>query len=166
MDFQIFRSLLIEKGKHQIIICAFYKLNDAREQLKIEGPSSAINEMIWKANSELLWYEQSEVVQPLFDKLSGLFSSIMTFFASFDYKINHHQTVWKTRSRFILFMLINGFSLIKNNRFIPEVTNLEQRWFWISNDLLKKWKIVESDRKLVASEIQLLSQFEDRKLVI
>lgn len=166
MDFQLFKSLLLEKGKHRIIIHAFEKLNDARERLKKEGASVAINEIIWEANTEILWHEQSEVVQPLFNKLSGFFSSVMTFFASFDYKINHHQTTWRTRSRFILFMLVNGFSLIKKNGLLPEVTNLEQRWYWISNDILKKWKIVESDVNLITSEIQLLSKIEDRKLYL
>ncbi len=164
MDFQSFSSLLIEKGRHKIIITAFEKLNTAREQLKKEGYSSTVNEMIWEANTEILWHEQSEVVQPLFDKLSDLFSRAMTFFASFDYKINHHQTSWKTRSRFVLFMLFNGFKLVKDNWFMPEVTNLQHRWHWISNDLLKRWKIVESDSRLITTEIKLLSQIEVRNL--
>jgi len=115
MNFQLFKSLLLEQGKHQIIINAFEKLNKAREQLKLEGYSSTINKLIWEANTEILWHEQSEVVQPLFDKLSDFFSLAMTFFASFDYKINHHQTSWKIRSKFILFMLFKGFNLIKKN---------------------------------------------------
>ncbi|MGK0391820.1 MAG: hypothetical protein ACI94Y_004587 [Maribacter sp.] len=164
MDFPSFKSLLLEQGRHQIILSAFEKLNHAREQLKKEGYSAAINEMVWEANTEILWHEQSEVVQPLFDKLSDLFSRAMTFFASFDYKINHHQTSWITRSRFILFMLFNAFSLLKKDGLIPEVTNLEHRWYWISNDILKKWKIVESDGNLITSEIDLLAQMEYRNL--
>jgi hypothetical protein len=164
MGFQSFKALLLEKGRHQIIIYAFEKLNQARELLKKGGYSTAINELIWEANTEILWHEQSEVVQPLFDKLSDLFSHAMSFFASFDYKINHHQTNWKTRSRFILFMFFNGFNLIKKNWFIPEVTDLEQRWYWISNDLLKRWKSVEANGRLITSEISLLSQLEARNL--
>lgn len=166
MDFQSFQSLLLEKDRNQIIIFAFEKLNNAREQLKKEGLSIAINEMIWEANTEILWHEQSEVVQPLFDQLSDLFSRAMTFFASFDYKINHHQTSWKTRSRFIFFMLFNGFSLVKKNWLIPEITTLQHRWHWISHDLLKRWKVVEANRKLITSEINLLAQMENRNLKI
>lgn len=165
MDFQSFRSLLVEKNRHQLVICAFEKLDKARDLLKQEKKRTiAIEELIWEANTEMLWHEQSEVVQPLFDKLSNLFSRAMTFFASFDYKVNHSQTSWKTRSRFILFMTFKGFSLLKKSGFIPEITNLQHRWYWIHNDLLKKWKIVESNSNLVTSEIKLLSQFENRHL--
>lgn len=166
MDFQAFKSLLLEKGKHQIIIQAFEKLNDAREQVKSNGYSASVNEIIWEANTQILWHEQSEVVQPLFDKLSDFFSRAMTFFASFDYKINHHQTSWRTRSRFVLFMLFNGFNIVRKNWLIPELTKLEHRWYWIYNDLLKKWRTIEADRKLINSEIKLLSQIEDRNLKI
>lgn len=166
LDYNSFKALLLEKGRHQLIVQAFEKLHFAREQLKRKGNSTAINELIWEANTDILWHEQSEVVQPLFDRLSNLFSKGMTFFASFDYKINHHQTTWKVPSRFILFMMLNGFNLLKKNRFMPEVTNLQQRWHWISGDLLKKWKAIESDGNLVTSEIKLLSQLEERSLIL
>ncbi|MFT6971755.1 MAG: hypothetical protein ACJAXX_002329 [Roseivirga sp.] len=164
MDYNSFKSLLIEKSKHKIILDAFEKLNIARRLLKVEGYTEALKDMIWEANTEILWHEQSEVVQPLFDKLSDLFSLAMTFFASFDYQINHHRTRPNTRSRFILFMLFNNFSLVKKSGFFPDVTQLEQRWYWIFNDLFKKWKIVESDSNLITEEIKLLSQLENRNL--
>lgn len=166
MDFASFKSLLIEKDKHQMIIQAFEKLDTARHLLKNNGNSDVINTLVWEANTEILWHEQSKVVQPLFDKLSPLFSGAMTFFASFDYKINHQKTTWKMPSRFILFMIFNGFSIVKKNNLIPEVTNLQHRWFWISNDLLKKWKIVESKEVLITSEIKWLSQIEERNLML
>ena len=166
MDFQSFKSLLLEKEDQQIIIHAFEKLNQARERLKSEENSTSIKAMIWEANTEILWHEQSKVVQPLFDQLSNMFSRAMTFFASFDYKINHHQTNWKSSSRFILFMIFNGFYFLKKSWLIPEVTNLEQRWYWIINDLLKKWKVVESNGSLITSEINLLAKMEDRNLKI
>jgi hypothetical protein len=164
MDFLAFQALLLEKGRHQIIIKAFEKLNKARELLKINGATIAIDDMIWEANTEILWHEQSEVVQALFDKLSGLFSGAMTLFASFDYKINHHQTNSIIRSRFILFMFFNGFDLIRKNWFVPELTDLQHRWHWILNDILKKWKIVESDGVLINAEIEILANIEVRNL--
>ena len=166
LDYQSFNALLLEKGKHRIIIRAFEKLNEAKEQLKIEGYTQAVKDMIWEANTAILWHEQSEVVQPLFDKISELFSRAMTFFASFDYKINHRHTSRIARSRFIMFMLFNGFTLVKKSWSIPELTNLEHRWFWITNDILKTWKSVESNKELINSEIALLSQIEDRKLTL
>lgn len=166
MDFSSFKALLVEQGRHHIVISAFEKLNHAKESLKKDGYSSTINDLVWEANIEILWHEQSEVVQPLFDRLSSFFSRAMTFFASFDYRINHHQTSWKTRSRFILFMIFNGFNMIRENWEIPQVTNLDQRWHWISNDILKKWKAVESNEVLINTEIEVLSNMENRYLTL
>jgi hypothetical protein len=164
MDFVSFQSLLLVEGRHKLIINAFDKLNTAREQLKKNGITKDIEELIWDANTEILWHEQSEVVQPLFDKLSNLFSGFMTIFASFDYKINHHKTSWKIPSAFILFMLFNGYRLIIKSRMIPKVTHLQHRWYWICNDLLKKWRRIESDSNLVTEEIEVLSKIELRNL--
>ena len=166
MDFPSFKSLLLAQNRHHIIISAFEKLNQVKERLEKEGNSADTNDMVWQANKEILWHEQSEVVQPLFNRLSDFFSSAMTFFASFDYRINHHQTSWKTRSRFILFMIFNGFNMIRENWEIPKVTNLEYRWYWISNDILKKWKVVESDELLINTEIEVLSNMENRYLTL
>ncbi len=166
MDYQAFNSLLVEKGRHPIIIHAFEKLNNARMQLKRGGDSASVNNLIWEANVDILWHEQSEVVQPLFDKLSDLFSGAMTFFAGFDYQINHFPTSRKMRSRFILFMLINGFSLLRKDWSIPELTNLQHRWYWIRHDIIRKWQIVESKRGLINTEIEILARLEDRNLRI
>lgn len=160
LDYQSFSDLLISTGRHPLIIDAFDKLNTARQQLKSEGYTTAVSQLIWKANTEILWHEQSQVVQPMFDKLTGIFSWAMTLFASFDYKINHHQTSRKTRSNFIFYMLTEGLLTIKDNWMIPDVTNLQHRWFWILNDVLSSWQAAESDHSLVMSEIDFLSDAE------
>ena len=164
MNFDSFKTLLIERKRHPLIIGAFEKLHRASELLKIEKPSAATEGLIWQANKEILWHEQSEVVQPLFDQLSEFFSSAMTFFASFDYEINHIKTSYKTRSRFILFMIFRGLWYIRKDGFIPDVTNLEHRWYWISHDLLKKWQKIEAKNILLAKEIEYLAQLEKRNL--
>lgn len=166
LDFANFKAMLTDSNRNPIVIKAFEKLHEARTEVQQKGCPDNIDELIWEANTEILWHEQSEVVQPLFDKLSGFFSSAMTFFASFDYDVNHHQTRSKTRSRFLFFMLFKGFHLVRKNWFIPRVTKLEHRWYWIHNDLLKKWQIVEAEKDLMALEIKILSQLEKRNLIL
>ncbi|WP_046755136.1 DUF2515 family protein [Kordia jejudonensis] len=166
LDFETFKSELLIRGKDKIIIDAFEQLNSCRAVLHNKEQAAAINEEIWEANIAILWHEQSKVVQPLFDKLSDLFSRAMSFFASFDYKINHHKTTWKMSSRFFFFMIFNGLHLINNTHYIPKVTNLQQRWFWIMNDLLLKWKRVETNNELIAEEIEILAQIEERNLIM
>jgi len=161
MPYETFKSHLTKKNKHPIIINAFEKLKNAKEQLSKNTDPYWINKIIWEANTEILWHEQSIVVQPLFDKLSTTFSKAMTLFASFDYKINHHQTRRITQSKFIFFMFLKGFKHLKENWFIPEVTNLTHRWFWISKDILEKWKTIESKQDIITAEIDFLAKLEN-----
>ncbi len=156
-DFSSFKALLLQNNGHQTIISAFEKLNTARGKLNRDGASESTNKLIWEANHDILWHEQSEVVQPLFDRLSGLFSHAMTFCASFDYQVNCRITNWKTHSRFIIFMFFKGFDMIKKTWLLPEVTNLQHRWHWISNDLLKTWKMAENRNRDISVKIKELA---------
>lgn len=164
LDFHAFRTLLVSEGKHQIIISAFEKLHSAQNDYRISADSQAANDLVWEANAMILWHEQSEVVQPFFDKVSDLFSRAMTIFATFDYKINHHETRRVARSRFILFMLLKGYHIIKENWYIPQVTNLHHRWFWVRYDILVKWIIVEKNNRLITDEIEILAQLGTTKI--
>jgi hypothetical protein len=166
LDYELFHSQLIQTDKHPIIINAFEKLHHARLDIANGHLSEAIQDLIWEANTEILWHEQSQVVQPLFDKLSDLFSGAMTFVASFDYSINHRKTSWRLPSRFILFMMSGGFKLLRENHFVPSVTRLEHRWYWISKDLLKKWRKIERKAATIDAEIDFLSKLEQRNLRI
>ena len=156
MDFDSFKEVLLKRDKHHLIVNAFEKLNEARERLKQNQNDHSIEALIWEANTDILWHEQSRVVQPLFDKLSDLFSGAMSIFASFDYEVNNKETNWKTKSSFITFMLIRGLGVMRKNWFIPDVTNLNHRWYWIKKALLKKWQKIESKKRMVDSEIQKL----------
>lgn len=164
LDFKTFKNQLVAKQKDEIILNAFEKLNQARTKLDDKASKDKVDKLIWEANVEILWHEQSKVVQPLFDKLSFVFSGTMSFIASFDYQVNHKKTNWKLSSRFFLFMIWKGFQILLKNRALPDVTNLDQRWFWISSDILKKWKIVEIDKFYISKEIDILSNLEIRKL--
>lgn len=166
LDYKVFKDQLIKNQKDELIINAFDKLNKARILLQNNISEDDVNSLVWNANTEILWHEQSKVVQPLFDKLSFIFSGTMSFIASFDYRVNHQKTNWKLPSSFILFMILNGFKLLIKNGFLPDVTNLEHRWFWISSDVLKKWKIVEMDQEYMSGEINILCNLELRKLEI
>lgn len=172
MDYATFQNLLIARDKHIIIQKAFEQLNEAR--IRLNSPSTNtdttstnnLQEIIWKANTAILWHEQSEVVQPFFDKLSGFFARTMSLFASFDYQINHKATSRVARSRFLFFMWTHGFSLLRQTWYIPIVTNLEQRWFWIDNDLMKKWREVEENKTVMSAEINYLAEMEKRNLIL
>lgn len=162
LHYDVFRNKLIEAKKNTIIIAAFDALNEARKSINSHVNLERSKHLIWKANTQLLWHEQVKVVQPMFDKLTGTFSNAMSLIASFDYNINHRKTSWKLSSRFVFFMVFSGLKVLRKNNYFPDVTNLEQRWFWISKDLLKKWKTVEMNWIAIREEITFLAHLENR----
>lgn len=166
LDYKTFESQLKQSKKHEIIIKAFDKLNTARQKINAGLNNEFIEKLVWEANVDILWHEQLLVVQPMFNKLTNTFASAMSFFASFDYRVNHKKTNWKLASRFIWFMLRNGLYLIKKSRCFPRVTNFEHRWYWITEDLLKKWQNAEKDYNNISDEINYLSSLEDRTLFL
>lgn len=162
LDYTVFKDQLIKKNKHKIIIGAFDKLQLAKE----ENNSKKIEKLVWDANVEILYHEQSLVVQPMFNKLTSTFGSAVSLIASFDYTVNHKKTNWKLSSRFISFMLSKGFSVTKKYGYIPVVTNFKQRWFWITEDLLKKWKQIEKNTNSINDEIDYLLRFDKREFIV
>ncbi|SNR13871.1 DUF2515 family protein [Tenacibaculum jejuense] len=164
LEFDIFKNQLIQTKKNEIIIEAFNKLNEARTRLNAGETTEVVEKLIWEANIEILWHEQLFVVQPMFDKLSNTFSNLMSLIASFDYHINHKKTSWKLASRFIIFMFTKGLITLSKNYFIPNITHFEQRWSWISKDILAKWQALESNQIAIQEEISFLTQLEDRQL--
>jgi len=154
LDYNVFKNQLIESNKHTIVLSAFEKLNRAR----IESNPEIAEKLIWEANIDILHHEQYYVVQPMFNKLTTSFSSALSLIASFDYRVNHKRTNWVFASKFFSFMMVKGFSVTKNNYFIPSITNYDQRWFWITEDLVKKWRKLERDEHFIHDEIDYLSK--------
>ncbi|MDC7998662.1 DUF2515 family protein [Gilvibacter sediminis] len=162
LDYSLFKEQLIESKKHKIIIEAFEKL----QKVKKDNYAKKSEELVWEANVEILYHEQSLVVQPMFNKLTSTFSSAMSLIASFDYTVNHKKTNWKLNSRFISFMLTKGFWVTKKQGYLPNVTNFKQRWFWITEDLLKKWQQIENKTNSVDEEIDYLLSFDNRAFIM
>ena len=164
LPYSEFHAQLIYNQRNPIIIEAFAKLYEAKIRLQKGEKENELADLIWEANTDILWHEQSEVVQPLFDKLSDVFSLAMSLFATFDYGINHHSTRKYQRSRFILFMLWQAGSIPSRKTLLPEVTDLNQRWYWITQDLLKNWRRRERKQRRIQKEITFLAKLEERNL--
>lgn len=152
LAYQSFKQSLVQSNKHTMVIKAFDCLNRAKKETNLK----TFDTLIWNANLQILLHEQSLVVQPMFNKLSFTFSSVMSFIASFDYRVNHKKTTIKFPSRFFLFMAFKGTSITRKNFYIPSFTKFEHRWFWITEDLLKKWKCIDQNSITVNKEIEFL----------
>ena len=151
-------KVLANDKHYQPILTAFRKINQGAELIKDPTQKEKGEQLIWEANTKILWHEQSVVVQPVFDKLGDAFARAMSFCATFDYKISHTKTDWRTHSSFILYMLFNGFSLVRSTGFMPIVTNLTHRWHWIENSLLNIWKSTDRHDPNLCSKVKKLAK--------
>ena len=154
------RKILSGNEHYQPILTAFEQIHEGEKMLKDIDKKEKGEQLIWEANAQILWHEQAAVVQPVFNKLGDAFARAMSICASFDYKISHTRTDWRTHSSFIMYMLFNGFPLVRTTGFMPIVTNLEHRWHWIENRLLNIWKDTDKhDPKLVQKIEKLTTLF-------
>ena len=159
--FDELKNMLSQSDNYETILEAFQKLNNGRKLLDNAMTREEGERLVWEANCDILWNEQSDVVQPLFDELTKIFSLGMTFCSSFDYQINNTKTDWKTHSNFIFYMIFHGFDKIWKNGFFPDVTDLEQRWHWIDNKLLEIWKDTEGHNTSIEDKMKKLIQLTD-----
>lgn len=161
-----FLKSLEQQRRDPIVVEAFVELDAVREALRSEPNADALGARAWAANLQLLWHEQSQVVQPMFDRLSEVFSSAMTMLASFDYSVNHRDTRLRERSRFVRFMWARGQGFGWKTRLWPDVTELDQRWAWLEHDVVPRWRAVEQDQARLAAEIEHLAGLVPRRLSI
>ena len=157
---ELLRSLFTNHPHYGAILKAFEKIEEGK--CLLETDSAAAEELIWQANTEILWHEQSAVVQPVFNKLGPAFSRAMSICASFDYKVSHIKTDWRTHSSFVLFMLYHGFDKVRKTGFLPVLTNLDHRWYWIENRLLGIWRETDKTDPQLANKIM---QLEDLYMI-
>lgn len=113
------------------------------------GSEEDKNMHVWRANAKLLRHEQEIVVQPLFNKFSSLFRRIITICASLDFNPNHFKTDYKYHSSFIFYVYTKEFHLLKETKFLPDLTRFNQRWNWLERKVVRNWiKSEKYDDKL------------------
>ena len=98
------------------------------------------NNKIWSANKILLRHEQEMVVQPMFDQFGAFFKRLITLFATLDFTPNHIDTSFKYYSSFVFYMYSKRFQLLWETYYIPDLTNFNQRWSWLDDKVINKWK--------------------------
>lgn len=152
-DYETFRAEIIAAGRHDLIITAFDKLH----QSTVDSNQLVQDRLIWEATADILYHEQQFVVQPMFDKLSTAFSGVMSLMASFDYRVTRQRTTWRLASRFIRFISLRGWRVLRTSGYFPDITHFDQRWFWITSDLMVKWRVADKDQYEMMNDVRYLS---------
>lgn len=147
------RKILQDHPHYQDILEAFEILDQGRQELE-SGNVKTGNDLIWKANVQILHHEQFEVVQPVFQRLNLGFTRVLSFCASLDFDAKHTKTDWKTHSSFFWFTLFQGTRQMMASKGFPNLISLDQRWTWIERSLVPNWRKTEQYDKKLKSKIQ------------
>ncbi|MEO1435995.1 MAG: hypothetical protein AAFV80_10695, partial [Bacteroidota bacterium] len=134
---------LLGRNEHYQGILKAFQLIDQGKQMMESGHQAAGQAIIWKANVDILRHEQFEVVQPIFTRLNQSFTRVLSFCASLDFDARHTKTDWKTHSSFFWFTLLRSPKTLATNKFMPNLIDLEQRWYWIERSLVPNWQKTE-----------------------
>lgn len=154
---QLLRELMKEDEHYQHMLEAWELLDAGKKRLSGKAVEEGVHR-IWQGNIDLLYHEQARIVQPVFSSLGGTFKKILTFCATLDFNPSHTKTDWRFHSSFIFYMYWYGKNIMMTTQSFPNLTILQQRWYWLENKIVENWKRVEK------TDQQLETKFE--KMII
>ena len=116
------------------------------------GKQSAAEDLIWQGNLLLLKHEQSVTVQAHFARLQQpVFKQFLSSATDIDFDANNFQVDPKTHTSFHQYIL--PFLPLGA---LPDITNFEQRWRWVENEVWRIWKTVETTDQTLPNKMAML----------
>lgn len=145
---------IVRGTKHEPMGHGFSLIEQGR-LAQVAGSFDATN-LIWQGNLSLLRHEQEHIVQPLLSGLSCTFARVLSLGSSLNYEPRGVVDCMKYCSSFYLFMLTREPSRLIQDRTLPRLDRLEQRWAWIQRVLVPKFQSLERD--LACSKLLTIAQ--------
>ena len=138
------------------LLSSFRKLEDARQIFEESPGSNAAEELVWQANIDILWHEQTAMVQPRFEKLGGSFARTLSLFSTMHYQSRGRCKKVLLPGAFMIYMLLNRPKAGSKRRGFPCIANLDHRWEWILNALVPSFRCYEIERAAITSDLEKL----------
>jgi len=129
---------------HEYMVSGFQKIDQGRGLLSDPHQAGMGADLIWSGNQDLLFHEQSQLVQPAFESLDLLFEDVLTLATTIDFNTGtllYDPTLFTS---FIAFMSTVGLPILIGTGLPPQIVNFKQRWFWILKCALPIWKRVDA----------------------
>ena len=117
--------------RYQKLKDGFHLIDQGRSGADVEQ-SAAAEQAVWEGNMLLLEHEQLDVIQPWLDGVTVLFNDFLSAATVLTYFVNPFQIHPFKMTVFPLAMLAFGLPSLLTQRSLPDFTNYDQRWFWIT----------------------------------
>ncbi len=118
----------------EYLLTGFRMIDDGARLLEKAGNEEEARRLIWNGNVLLLRQEQLNTLQPVFDAISQQGRIVVSFGSELDFS----GAVENVKASFSAF---SGY--FETLTGIKSVTDREQRWQWIENDVLPLWDRVD-----------------------
>ncbi len=122
------------KENEEYLLTGFRMIDEGFRILEKAGNEEEARRVIWNGNVLLLRHEQLNTLQPVFDAISPQGRIVVSFGSELDFS----GAVENVKASFSSF---SGY--FETLTGIKSVTDREQRWQWIENDVLPSWDRVD-----------------------
>jgi len=121
---------------HELMLSGFRAIDEGRRMLR-RNPNAAAQK-IWLGNTLLLKHEQYGIIQDQLGQMPEWMAELMSRLVWVDFDANNFQFDLRTMDRFWRCMEQYG-------RHNASFTNADDRWFWITKEILPTWQAVDAD---------------------
>jgi len=118
----------------EYLLAGFRMIDEGSRILRKAGHEEEARRAIWDGNVLLLRHEQLNTLQPIFDAISQQGRIVVSFGSELDFS----GAVENVKASFSSF---SGY--FETLTGLKSVTNREDRWQWIENDVLPSWERVD-----------------------
>jgi hypothetical protein len=129
---------LASQSRHGLMLEGFREIESGRVMLLDPAADhTAAQNRIWRGNELLLQHEQSVTVQDQFAKFNRPFTILLDVVTSLDFGAGELLAAARTAASFAAFMASHG-------RLAADVTHMADRWYWVKNEVLPLWRLLDS----------------------
>ena len=147
------RRLLGPHREHAGLLSAFETIDRGRAVLADGGSAEQARreatDLVWAGNLALLEHEQRAVVQPLFDGLSGTFARLVSMGSTTTFEVRGLRQQLRYFTSFSAYSLTGGLATALRTRTIPRITRFDERWRWLENIVVPRFRRLDADQDLV-----------------
>jgi hypothetical protein len=152
------RALLGADRHYAALLAGFEAIDSGRRVLDDRSASAdarrAAEDLIWEGNVQLLEHEQRAVVQPNFDRLSGAYAGLFSMGSTLNFEVRGLRREVSYFTSFYLYAVPRGIPRAVRARTWPRITRFDDRWPWIVNSIVPRFRRFDADARLVDASLR------------
>ena len=156
------RAVLSAEPRYAPVLAGFETIDRGRRVLEDPAATAddrrAADDLVWAGTLQLLEHEQRALVQPNFDRLSCAFARLVSIAATTSFEVRGVRQELAYFTSFTVHSLTRGVSHVVRDRTMPRITRFEDRWRWLENSVVPRFRRLDADQRLIGANLRRISQ--------